>query len=400
MPIKSLETKDASFPRLGKIKKGAEKPKSGPGKDLDYFRIDTQRQDVRDAVLDVYGAEPRELRVWLPHSEVDENFDPWMKEYTGGSLERQCDGENQHVWMEGGKIKSVNQGCEPISCVRETTGCQCKQTAHLHVMIDELFRQGIVGYFAVETHSINDIITITSNLRAAYAMRPNLCGIPFILRRQMQSISTPRGENRVRTDKSLLSLEPDPSWVQAQLQRTYQAALRFGVGDHAIAHHSTGATPGSGSYLLPGHYADEAASSGLPVASAVVKPVPKAVYSNPDNVKRLGVMVSTVLGLPNEDARRVRIGMMGSDRSVASYSQQEILELRAALFVERVKDFECWNHFTHARNAFKAFSAGKEEWGDQELFDAWLAEAMERCDKVTTPAIASGAELEVEAIAV
>lgn len=391
MPIKALETRDATFPRLGKIKKGAEKPKSGPGKDLDYFRFDTQREDVRRAIVDIYGNEPREIRVWLPYTEVEDNFDPWMKEYSSGGIKRMCDGEQQHVWQENGKIRSTNSGDDPIPCVRETTGCQCKQVAHLKVMVAELFGQGILGYFALETHSINDIINITGNLNAAYNLRPNLCGIPFILRRFTQSISTPRGESRVRTDKSLISIEPDPAWVQSQFTRMYQASMSLPSAQPAAAFH--GGIENGGGYLLPSHHVSESESSGLPVAS----PIARAEYSNPGNIDRLGQILK-ICGLSNEVARKIRIGIFGADRSVKTYTDQEISDLRGAFYVEAVKNLECWNHYTHARNAWNAFVAENpclEEDDDRAMFDAWMSEVMDRCDAMT-----ADVEVEVEAEAV
>jgi hypothetical protein len=78
----------------------------------------------------------------------------------------------------------------------------------------------------VETHSVYDIIQLPENLQAAQAMRGDLRGIPFILSRREREISTPTGDGgRARRKKSLLFIEPDPSWVARQLESMRLAAL-------------------------------------------------------------------------------------------------------------------------------------------------------------------------------
>lgn len=227
MPIAHLTTKEANFPRLGKIRKGSPKVNGQMGKDLDHFRMDSDRYNVMEKFRDVYGDEPKEIRVWLPYQTVEENFDPWMKEYTTGALKRQCDGNNQVIWLEGKSYKGIYNDDAPIPCAKKIgQTCGCKETGQLRVMVKELFQEGVIGYFDVETHSKWDIITLQSNLEAAYRLRPNLCGIPFILRRSPSKISTPMGkDSRSRVEKWLLTIEPDATWVQKQFQDMYQSAI-------------------------------------------------------------------------------------------------------------------------------------------------------------------------------
>jgi hypothetical protein len=62
MPIKSLTTRQARFPMLGKIRKGGEK-KENPkrpgtlisGDDLEYFRIDSDIQGINEKFTAIYG---------------------------------------------------------------------------------------------------------------------------------------------------------------------------------------------------------------------------------------------------------------------------------------------------------------------------------------------------------
>ena len=68
MPIKSLTTRQARFPLLGKIRKGGEK-KENPkkpgtlisGDDLEYFRIDSDIQGIGEKFTAIYGKEPKQL---------------------------------------------------------------------------------------------------------------------------------------------------------------------------------------------------------------------------------------------------------------------------------------------------------------------------------------------------
>jgi hypothetical protein len=387
MPINSLRRLDASFPRLGKIKKGGEKPKSGPGKDLDYFRFDTTAL-IQQKIQAIYGSEPRELRVWLPHSEIEQNFDPWMKEYSAGSLKRQCDGDQQHVWMEGNQIKSVSGGCQPLACVRETTGCECRRVAHLPVMIAELFAEGVIGYFALETHAINDILGITANLQAAYALRSNLCGIPFVLRRQMRNISTPRGDSRVRRDVSLISIEPDPAWVQAQFRRSYEESMRLYPSAEAAEFHSAGPSQGGG-YLLPEHHQGSAAIEVTSAAPSVLIKAEAAAAAESAKSRIAGLL--SICGLSNEVAKAIRLGLHG-DRSISTYTTADLDSLRDQFFVDWAKPLECWSDQATPAAAWLQFEESLPPWiEDSEVFDLWVQFCLDLCDR--------GAAVEVEVMA-
>ena len=74
------------------------------------------------------------------------------------------------------------------------------------------------------------IMQITRNLNAAFALRGDLTGIPFLLIRRPVEISTPSGAGgkRARRTKALLFLEPHPEWVQVKLlemRRSYAGEL-------------------------------------------------------------------------------------------------------------------------------------------------------------------------------
>ena len=222
MPIKHLQLdRPAAFPCIGKLRKGGEKQTNAKGKevmgrDLDHFRFTTDDVDAATAFGAYYGAEPKAINVFLPFATADENFAAWMEEYRAGGLVRRCDGETC-VFSRDAKGVAITL---PTPCAHP---CGCKQVGRLTVIIPELVR---MAYVMVETHSVYDIIQLTENLQAAQAMRGDLRGIPFILSRREREISTPTGDGgRARRKKSLLFIEPDPSWVARQLESMRIAAL-------------------------------------------------------------------------------------------------------------------------------------------------------------------------------
>lgn len=223
MPIKTLQTnRQAQFPVIGKLRKGEAKPEKGnaPGKDLNHFRFVTDDRNAAEAFLAYYGPEPNEISVFLPFATAAENFDAWMEEYTAGAMLRRCDGETM-VFHRDDKNNPV---LAPEPC-RKACGlaCSCKQVGRLKVIIPQLAR---LAWVMVETHSVYDIIGLTENLQAIEALRGDLRGIPMILSRRPREISTPGQDGkRVRRTKSLLFIEPDPSWVARQLESMRLAAL-------------------------------------------------------------------------------------------------------------------------------------------------------------------------------
>lgn len=239
MPIAGLTSQEYGFPRLGKIRKGAEKPnEKQPGKDLDFFRFTVAegREDILKTVEGFYGKEPKELKVWLPYEAVAENFDPWMKEYGTSSVKRICDGNQQVLWLPEGSATyaGVDYGDEPLPCQKKIGhSCKCQRSAALKVMLVELFAKGVCGYFDLVTSSEDDIRHINSVLNYAYQFKRSLLGIPFIVRRLPEEKSVPLKDKRIKKEFSLVRLEVDPRWMARQIEGRYQAMM--GVEPKAIA---------------------------------------------------------------------------------------------------------------------------------------------------------------------
>lgn len=214
MAIKRL-AREASFPNIGKLRKGGVKPETGkaPGKDLTYFRFDTDDERAAKMFRAVYGDEPAEINVYLPHQTAEQNFSCWQEAYVAGGLTHRCDGETCVIWQDNGRYRTDPKPCPG----------GCKEVGRLMVIIPELQR---FAFVTAETHSVNDIMTLQENLQAVEFLRGDLRGIPFILKRRPKEISTPTADGkRARREKWLLSIEVDPAWAALQLDSMRQAAL-------------------------------------------------------------------------------------------------------------------------------------------------------------------------------
>lgn len=225
MAIKGLTDQRGAFPRIGKLRKGAEKPKNGPGKDLDHFRFDSPDAGATAAFQAAYGNEPRSINVRLPYPTMDENWQTAMEKYGAGGLEIRCDRE----FMEGCRVNGKFMKCFPgkSPCQRDESkkdgGCGCKEVGRLNLIIPELQR---FAYVTAETHSINDLVNLTQQLTAIEMTFGQLNGIPLVLTRRPEQISTPTsGGGRARREKWMLSIEVSPEWASRQLAASDRHAL-------------------------------------------------------------------------------------------------------------------------------------------------------------------------------
>jgi hypothetical protein len=218
MPILGLTGQGASLPRIGILRKGAPKPERGPGKDLKYFRFATDDAEAAAKFKEHYGAEPCSIRILLPYESTGQNFEAWREDWAASSLKHRCDGETCAMWLD----KNGEYSTEPKPCPGG-----CKQVGRLTVIIPELKRWASV---TVLTTSEHDIRQIDANLLALEALQRSrggtLRGVPLILKRSPQKISTPKdGGGRMRVEKWLISIEAQPQWVELQIAAQEQAAL-------------------------------------------------------------------------------------------------------------------------------------------------------------------------------
>mgnify|MGYP000904867955 CR=1 FL=1 len=250
MAIKGLSTDTVALPCLGKLRKGAPgEIKNGHktyGKDLATYRLDTTDATIAEAFKTQYN-DGKRICIMFPYATKAENWAAWMEEYSAGGFMRRCDTETQYAHRTAdGKISK-----QPVPCKGEGK-CKCSRIGRLSVLIYGIQR---MGYFAVETHSINDIANIEQALNAYQAFFGQLSGIPFWLSRIEVEISTPSDKGasgRARRKKWLMRLEVDPRFYQmwiARVENSTRVAL-LGQPDSAPAIRSTMPNDDDGDTLL------------------------------------------------------------------------------------------------------------------------------------------------------
>lgn len=241
MAIKGLTDRNAEFPQLGSIRKGAAKTANAPGADLRYFRVvfDEQETDSAAAFHAAYKGAPVELNIRFPFNEIERNFDTWLEGYTAGALVYRSDGERVLYEIDpatGEKLVINGEPNKPhranpighyINQKGKREPINAKATGRLKVIIPELAR---LAYLTVHTTSVHDVINLSRQLQALLDIHGRLAGIPLKLRRRPVKVSTPSGGNgkRARREKWLLSVEADPEWVRAKLAEMDRLALPEG----------------------------------------------------------------------------------------------------------------------------------------------------------------------------
>lgn len=227
MPIVNLtKTSEvgSGLPRIAKLHKGDKKTDANkPGKDLEYFRIEFEPEfaDLREDWEALYGEKPDGFeRVYMTYGTVDEAFASWKEEWNASqTLIHRCDGEHQVLWYSQAaqaystaKEKCASVGAHP---------CACTNVGRLNLLIPDFIAEtGILGYIAVETHSINDILTVYRTLADVQRINGGtLLGVPFSLGRATQKISAPDRKNnrRIKVNKSLFYLHVDPDFTRETL---------------------------------------------------------------------------------------------------------------------------------------------------------------------------------------
>lgn len=227
MSIKGLTSGSeagSGLPRIGKLHKGDKKTDANkPGKDLDYFRIEFAPEfaDLREEWEAMYGEEPDGFeQVFMTYATVDEAFASWKEDWNASAtLLHRCDGDHQILWysQQAQAYSHSKEKCAAIS----PNPCACKNVGRLNLLIPDFIQEtGILGYIEVETHSINDILTIYRTLADVQRINGGtLLGVPFSLGRATKKISAPdlKNKRRIKVNKSLFYLHVDPDFTRETL---------------------------------------------------------------------------------------------------------------------------------------------------------------------------------------
>ncbi len=212
MPIKGL-TDNAQWPRLGVLRKGAEKmDEKRPGTDLkNQLRFVGQDRSIDQDWREVFGGLlVSEISVRMPYPSIDQNWQAWREHWLTGGLVYRCDGEEHVRWYD--KASGTYRD-DPVPCPGER--CLAKPVGRLELIVPDFQRLGTV---TLQTTSLHDIKNIDGCVRALALAVGDLSLVPLTLKRVPRKIPTP-GEDgkRVRREKWLLHLEAAPDWVRYAL---------------------------------------------------------------------------------------------------------------------------------------------------------------------------------------
>ena len=236
MPIKGMtdELAVARFPRLGKLRKGAEKQNNRPGKNLDnYFRFTSPNPAIERAFLAAHGDKPNEIEVELPYADIEDNFPTWYELWSGGGLVHRCDSKTMYLWQDKrGEYQQTAKPCpfaDIIGTEERRKAGACVPCGTLNLIIPALLDANYIGYVTMETHAKGDILAIHSVLLAVAneCGEHGLQGVGWTLFRQTENISTPgKDGKRMRRDDSQVRLVPSARWVRAQQAKLSRIAYQ------------------------------------------------------------------------------------------------------------------------------------------------------------------------------
>lgn len=219
---------EARFKEVGKLRKGGPKTSEGHfGKDLEWFRFTSDRENVVTAFRQAYGDQPASMEVLFPYQTIEAVF-PTFRELYGQNrlLKEQCDGFNIVQWQNGPYMERGSKLCEKPCKNVETRppcrDCPLKPIGRLSVILLPLLRAGIVGTVTVETHAWNDIFHINNQL----AKYEPLTGRTFRIYREENTIGAPNKstQKRMAVDKWLVKIEPTQETAMLLIQDSQRRA--------------------------------------------------------------------------------------------------------------------------------------------------------------------------------
>lgn len=221
MAIKGLTDQKPRLPEIGKLRKGAEKPERGPGRDLDHFRFAATDPDAQAAFLAAYGKEPREIDGVFPYPTLEENFEAWQEHHVKSALQHRCNGEFCVRWLDPATNQYVN---DPQMLQKKPCPGNCKQAGKLRLILPKLGRLAVV---TAVTTSIYDIASIHASMCDLDNRKigNSMMNIPVILRRVLQEVPVTIDGKKSRAKKWLLQVEAHPAFVRAALAAGEAMAL-------------------------------------------------------------------------------------------------------------------------------------------------------------------------------
>ena len=238
--VTNREALDPRFKVIGKLRKGGPKQNGQFGKDLEWFRFTSDKDEVVKAFRQAYGEEPASMEVYFPYPSLEAVF-PTFRETYGQNhlLKEQCDGMHIIQWQDGYKMARGHRLCEKKCKDTESRppcpDCPLKPIGRLSVILLPLLRAGIVGTVTAETHGWHDILGIANQL----VQYEPLTGRAFRVYREEETIGAPnkKTNKRMAITKWMVRIEPTQEtalMLIGDAQRRARAALLGGGTVDAI----------------------------------------------------------------------------------------------------------------------------------------------------------------------
>ena len=209
---------DLRLPRIGIIRKGAPKPQKGPGRDLDYFRLDRADPVVAAAWNDTLGPEPKSISGILPYADPAENLSIWDELWQGPRLLWRGDGDRLHVQLNGNNYVRYAPGegpPQPAAAGEKVGKGKVARLSRLRLLLPQL---RIAGIFEIMSSSAIDADELWSNLMWIRSTVATLQAAPVTVFRAARQFNVPQADGKTMVvTKHMLHLMLDGRYLDALL---------------------------------------------------------------------------------------------------------------------------------------------------------------------------------------
>jgi len=206
------------LPRIGTIRKGAPKPEKGPGKDLDYFRLDRTDPAVAAAWHEVFGQQPKTISGILPYSDPAENLSIWDELWQGKRLLWRGDGDRLHVKLDGNSYVRFAPGdgpAQPAAAGQMVDRLKVARVSRLRLLLPQL---RVAGIFEVMSSSAIDADELWANLMWIRSTVATLQGAPVTVYRAERQFNVPQPDGKTMiVKKHMLHMMLDGRYLDALL---------------------------------------------------------------------------------------------------------------------------------------------------------------------------------------
>ena len=206
------------LPRIGTIRKGAPKPEKGPGKDLDYFRLDRTDPAVAAAWHEVFGQQPKTISGILPYSDPAENLSIWDELWQGKRLLWRGDGDRLHVKLDGNSYVRFSPGdgpAQPAAAGQMVDRLKVARVSRLRLLLPQL---RVAGIFEVMSSSAIDADELWANLMWIRSTVATLQGAPVTVYRAERQFNVPQPDGKTMiVKKHMLHMMLDGRYLDALL---------------------------------------------------------------------------------------------------------------------------------------------------------------------------------------